>query len=132
MLKCGKCRLVYYCLMDCQKAVWSKHKVVCVPKHNMEDVMGLSVGSFAEDEACSWVEGTVRQWRDDHAGGLELVRYVGCLPLALGLAPAHALVHGTASPAHALVHGTASPTEFLGKLERNILAGSTIKPRIMN
>jgi len=23
--------------------------------------MGLSVGSFAEDEACSWIKGTVRQ-----------------------------------------------------------------------
>jgi hypothetical protein len=58
----------------------------------------LSVGSFAEDEACSWVKSTVLQWRDDDAGVLELVRYVGCLPLALGLASAHARVHGTRSP----------------------------------
>jgi hypothetical protein len=41
----------------------------------MDDVMGLSMGSFAEDEACSGVKSTVRQWRDDHAGVLELVRY---------------------------------------------------------
>jgi hypothetical protein len=34
----------------------------------MDDVMGLSVGSFAEDEACSWVKSTVRQWRDDDGG----------------------------------------------------------------
>ena len=85
MLKCGRCRLVYYCSIDCQKAARSQHKVVCVLTRNMEDVMGLSVGSFAEDEACSWVKSTVRQWRDD-AGVLELVRYVGCLPLALWLA----------------------------------------------
>jgi hypothetical protein len=50
-----------------------------VPKRNMEDVMGLSVGSFAEDETCSWVKSTVRQWRDDDNGVLELVRYLGCL-----------------------------------------------------
>ena len=53
---------------------------------NMDDVMGLSVGSFAEDEACSWVKSTVRQWSDDDAGVLELVRSVGRLPLAIGLA----------------------------------------------
>jgi len=35
----------------------------------------------------------------------ELVRYVGCLPLAIGLASAHA-------------HGTASPAEFLAALKR--------------
>jgi hypothetical protein len=74
MLKCGACRQVYYCSVDCQKAARSKHKVVCLPKRNMDDVMGLSVGSFAEDEACSWVKSTVRQWRDDHAGVLELLR----------------------------------------------------------
>jgi hypothetical protein len=105
MLKCGKCRLVYYCLIDCQKAAWSKHKALCiafVPKRNMENVMGLSVGSFAEDEACSWIKSTVLQWRDDHAGVLELVRYLGCLPLAIGLAQAHAGVHGTASPGESL------------------------------
>ena len=43
----------------------------------------------------------------ENAGVLELVRYVGCLPLALGLASAHARVHGTASPA-----------EFLAALKR--------------
>jgi hypothetical protein len=47
MLKCGACRLVYYFSVDCQKAARSKHKVVCLPKRNMDDVMGLSVGSFA-------------------------------------------------------------------------------------
>jgi cytidine deaminase len=57
MLKCGNCRSVYYCSIDCQKAAWSQHKVACVPKRNMDDVMtGLSVGSFAEDEACSWTK----------------------------------------------------------------------------
>ena len=76
-----------------------------MPKRNMDDVMGLSVGSFAEDEACSWIKSTVRQWRDDDAGALEC--YLGCLPLAIGLASTHAGVHGTASPA-----------EFLAALKR--------------
>ena len=42
MPKCGNCRLVYYCSDDCQKAAWTQHKVVCVPKRNMDDVMGLT------------------------------------------------------------------------------------------
>ena len=37
MLKCGACRLVYCCSVDCQKAARSKHKVVCLPKRNMDD-----------------------------------------------------------------------------------------------
>ena len=69
--------------------------------------MGLSVGSFAKDEACSWIKSTVQQWLDDDVGVLELVRYLGCLPLAIGLASSHAGVHGTASPA-----------EFLAALKR--------------
>jgi hypothetical protein len=39
--------------------------------------------------------------------GAALVRNVGCLPLAIGLASAHARVHGTASPG-----------EFLAALKR--------------
>ncbi len=73
MLKCGKCGW-----STTAQAAWS------MPKRNMDDVMGLSVGSFAEDEACSWIKSTVRQWRDDDAGALEC--YLGCLPLAIGLA----------------------------------------------
>ena len=35
-------QLIYYCI-DCQsKAAWSQHKVVCVPKRNMVDVMRLT------------------------------------------------------------------------------------------
>jgi hypothetical protein len=138
MLKCGKCQLVCYCSIDCEEAAWSKHKTLCiafVPKRNMEDVMGLSVGSFAEDEACSWVKSTVRQWHDDDDGMLELVRYVGCLPLALGLASAHARVHGTASPAEFLValkRAVPPPHEQLevgAKLEMHSLKATELKGR---
>jgi hypothetical protein len=48
---------------------------------------------------------------------LELVRYVGCLPLALGLASAHARIHGTATPAEflaALKRAAPLPIEQLG------------------
>jgi hypothetical protein len=42
MLKCGKCRLVYYCSSSSlsKGTAWSQHKVACVPKCNMYDVMG--------------------------------------------------------------------------------------------
>jgi hypothetical protein len=45
----------------------------------------------------------------DHAGVLELVRYLGCLPLTIGLVSAHARVHGTATP-----------DEFLAALKRAV------------
>jgi hypothetical protein len=43
------------------------------------------------------------------SGVLELVHYLGCLPLALGLASAHALIQGTASPAEFLPPRSLSP-----------------------
>ena len=46
MLKCGKCRLVYYCSIDCQKAARSKHIVVCVPSPGAAH-RGLGVGRAA-------------------------------------------------------------------------------------
>ena len=50
-----------------------------------------------------------------YAGVLELVRYLGCLPLAIGLASAHARVHGTASAG-----------EFLAALKRVALPRSSV------
>jgi len=29
MLKCSRCKRVYYCGVDCQKSNWSEHKTVC-------------------------------------------------------------------------------------------------------
>ena len=61
MRKCGQCRKVHYCSAACQKEAWKDHKRVCEPKPlNVADVVGLSVGSFGEDEACSWIKGKVR------------------------------------------------------------------------
>lgn len=54
------------------------------------------VVSFAEDEACTLLKSTVRQWHDGNVGMLKLVRCIGCPPLALGLVSAHARVHGNA------------------------------------
>ena len=51
MQKCGRCRLVYYCSVDCQTAAWGEHKGVCAPRRSVADVTGLSVGSFGEEEA---------------------------------------------------------------------------------
>jgi hypothetical protein len=48
MMKCGRCRLVYYCSVDCQTAAWGEHKGACAPRRSMADVTGLSVGSFGE------------------------------------------------------------------------------------
>ena len=97
MRKCGQCRKVHYCSAACQKEAWTDHKRVCVAKPlNVADVVGLGVGSFGEDEACSWIKGKVKQWRDD-AGVLDLVQHLECLPLAIGQVAAYARVHSTAT-----------------------------------
>jgi hypothetical protein len=45
-----------------------------MPKRNMDDVMmGLSVGNFAKDEACSMTKSTVRSTSDTDTG-TEMVR----------------------------------------------------------
>ena len=97
MQKCGRCRLVYYCSVECQTAAWGEHKGACVPRRSVADVTGLSVGSFGEDEACSWMKREVRQWRGDDAGVLALVQYLGCLPLAVGQVSAFASTHKTST-----------------------------------
>ena len=78
-------------------AAWGEHKGVCAPPRSVADVTGLSVESFGDEEACSWIQSTVRQWRGDDAGVLELVQYLGCLPLAVGVASAFASTHKTAT-----------------------------------
>jgi hypothetical protein len=51
-------------------------------------VVGLSVGSFGGDEACSWIKGKVGRWRNDNgAGVVELGQHLECLPLAYGICP---------------------------------------------
>jgi hypothetical protein len=52
----------------------------------MDDVMGLSAGSLPKARRAAGLRA-----RCGDAGVLELVRYIGCLPFALGLAPAHVL-----------------------------------------
>jgi len=95
--KCGKCRQVYYCSIECQKVAWSKHKHECVAVRSVADVMGLKVASFGENEACSWLQQRVRRWRGHNV--LDVVRSVGCLPLALALVSAFARIHKTETPA---------------------------------
>jgi hypothetical protein len=109
MLKCGRCRLVYYCSIDCQKAARSQHKVVCVLTRNMEDVMGLSVGSFAEEETCSWIQGTLGCWS-------WCATSAACLSLS-GWRERRPATR-PASPCLGREQGTARPAELLAALKR--------------
>ena len=106
MQKCEQCRNVYYCSAACQKQAWAEHKPVCVAipviRRSVAGLMGLSVGSFGEDEACSWIKSKVRRWRNEDAGVMELVQHLGCLPLAMGQVTAYARVHNTATAAEYL------------------------------
>ena len=64
------------------------HKLVCearpAMRRSVANVTGLSVGSFGEEEACSWIKDKMKQWRNDDAGVVQLVQHLGCLPLAIG------------------------------------------------
>jgi len=68
-------------------------------RRSVADIVGLHVGSFAEEEACSWIKGKVLQWGGDAEGILALVRHLECFPLAVVLAAAHACSDETATPA---------------------------------
>ena len=85
--KCGKCKEVYYCCSLCQQQAWKVHKPLCpqivADRRSVAEIVGLYVGSLAEEEACSWMQSKVLQWAE---GVLELVRYLECFPLAVALA----------------------------------------------
>jgi len=101
--KCGKCKVVYYCCRLCQQNAWKTHKPLCrqmvADRRSVADIVGLNVGSFAEEEACSWMKSKVLQWEGDAEGILALVRHLECFPLAVALAAAHACSDKTATPA---------------------------------
>ena len=131
MQKCGRCRLVYYCSVDCQTAAWGEHKGVCAPRRSVGDVTGLSVGSFGEEEACSWMRSTVRQWRGDETGVLELVRHLGCLPLAVGVASAFASTHKTPTAGELLAElKRAAPTAAVE--EEGLRKGARVELHSLN
>jgi len=101
--KCGKCRVVYYCCRTCQQKAWKAHKPLCLQmvadRRSVTDIVGLHVGNFAEEEACSWMKSKVLQWGGDSEGILALVRHLECFPLAVALAASHACSDKTATPA---------------------------------
>jgi len=101
--KCGKCREVYYCCRKCQQKAWKAHKPLCLQmiadRRSVAEIVGLHVGSFVEEEACSWIKGKVLQWQGDDEGILALVRHLECFPLAVALVAARACSDETATPA---------------------------------
>jgi len=68
-------------------------------RRSVADIVGLHVGNFAEEEACSWIKSKVLQWESDVEGVLALVRHLECFPLAVALAAARACTDKTATPA---------------------------------
>jgi len=59
----------------------------------------LALEGMAEVEACAWVLRRVEAWVGDEAGVLELVRKLGCLPLAIEQAAAFAREYSIETPA---------------------------------
>tara|TARA_B100001123_G_C14854219_1_gene845327 strand:- start:347 stop:712 length:366 start_codon:yes stop_codon:yes gene_type:complete len=41
---CSKCKIVYYCNRECQKAHWKTHKFECVERRSIDDIW----------ERCKW------------------------------------------------------------------------------
>jgi len=66
---------------------------------SVTDIVRLHVGSFAEEEACSWIKSKVLQWEGDAEGILALVRHLKCFPLAVALTTARACNDKTVTPA---------------------------------
>ena len=64
------------------------------------------MGSFAEEEACSWVLRKVPQWGGEGEGVLTLVQYLHCFPLAVAQAAEFARVYHSATPAEYLAELT--------------------------
>jgi len=100
--KCGKCKAVYYCCRLCQQKAWKAHKPLCrqmvADRRSVAEIVGLYVGSFAEEEACSWMKSKVLQWEGNAEGILELVQHLECFPLAVALAAERACSDKTATP----------------------------------
>ncbi|KAJ1466512.1 hypothetical protein T484DRAFT_1861464 [Baffinella frigidus] len=59
----------------------------------------LALEGMAEAEACAWVLRQVEAWAGEQAGVLELVRKLGCLPLAIEQAAAFAREYSIETPA---------------------------------
>ena len=101
--KCGKCKAVYYCCQLCQQKTSKAHKPLCrqmvADRRSVAEIVGLYVGNFAEEEACSWMKSKVLQWEGNAEGILELVRHLECFPLAVALAAGRACSDNTATPA---------------------------------
>ena len=69
--------------------------------------MGMEVGGFVEEEACSWFKAKVSQWGGDARGILELARSLHCFPLVVAQAAEHARIYLAVTPA-----------EYLNELKR--------------
>jgi len=68
-------------------------------EERVADWMQVSLEGMTEEEACTWVRRRVEAWATDEAGVLELVRKLGCLPLAVEQAAAFAKEYSIETPA---------------------------------
>jgi len=100
--KCGNCKELNYCCRRCQQKNWKAHKLLCLrimsDRRTVADIARLQVGSFAKEEACSWMKSKVLQWEYNAEGILELVRHLQCFPLAVLMAAERAWIDKTVTP----------------------------------
>jgi len=68
-------------------------------RRSVADIVGLHVGCFAEEEACSWMKSKVLQREGDAEGILALVRHLECFALAVALVAMCACTDETSTPA---------------------------------
>jgi len=68
-------------------------------RQSVTEIVRLYVGSFAEEEACSWIKSKVLQWEGNAKGILALVQHLECFPLAVALAAERACSNKTVTPA---------------------------------
>ncbi|KAJ1488191.1 hypothetical protein T484DRAFT_1783923 [Baffinella frigidus] len=83
----------------------------------------LALEGMSEGEACAWVRRRVEAWAGDEAGVLELVRKLGCFPLAIEQAAAFAREYSIETPALYLAEQAKGSSKLREKWEKRRVRG---------
>lgn len=72
--KCGRCKKVFYCGIDCQRADWSLHKIACIPPNASLTDLSQHWNQELDNARKNTQETSERlgQFREDHKGKMSV------------------------------------------------------------